>query len=727
MERLLVGVAWPYVNGPQHIGHLSGNLLPADIFSRYHRLKGDEVLMVSGSDMHGTPTSFQAEVEHISPEDLAMKYHYLNKEAFARLGISFDLYTNTHTKLHERTVQEIFLTLLEKGFLRKVTAESPYCEKQERFLPDRYVLGTCPKCGSTTARGDECDVCSSILEPKDLISPVCHLCGTRAVFRNSEHFYFDLPKLSDDLKKYHDTVKDHWRPSVRSFTENYLAGGLRMRPITRDILWGVPIPLEGYESKRIYVWFEAVIGYLSAAKEWAEKSGDPDAWRKFWVLGEEGKVYNFLGKDNITFHTILWPAILIALGGLKLPYDVPANEFMNLGGEKLSKSRTERGKDNPVFLPDLLEAHDPDVIRFYASYHMPENHDTDFDSKEMAHERDQILADQWGNLVHRVLTFVRSNYGGRIPSPTEGWSPFTSSLGNAIVSTWGSVGDSLEEVRLKEALDKVLEMVRVANRAFHDAKPWAAPPPEKATATYEAVWAVKAITIMLSPYIPFSSDKVAAMLGDPSLLQKGAWENVAEPPEPGTQIGDLVPLFPKPAKERKTMEGALPQTPPVLEITIGLVKIVENHPNAEKLFVLKIDCGQERPRTLVAGLRPYYKPEELVGKSVAILTNLLPRALRGITSEGMILAASDEKGVSAVRAPEGTPPGTKIVVPEGTPRMISHDEFQKVELVVAGAPGESGVPQQVGRNEGGVFTPLKLPGGGVLFPDKPVLAGSKIS
>lgn len=727
MTRILIGAAWPYVNGPQHIGHLAGNLLPADIFARYHRLKGDDVLFVSGSDMHGTPTTLKAELEKVSPEVIARRYHDINKESFERLGLSFDMYTHTHTETHERTVQQIFLTLLEKRYFEKKVEESPFCPKEERFLPDRYVTGTCPHCGNPAARGDECDACSRVLEPKELGQPLCKVCGTPAIFRPSEQFYFLLPKLSSELKMYHDSVKGHWRPSVRAFTENYVAAGLKPRPITRDIRWGVPVPLEGYDEKRIYVWFEAVMGYLSASQEWARQSGDPDRWKPYWVASEPGQVYNFLGKDNITFHTVLWPAILLALGGLKLPHDVPANEFVNLGGGKMAKSKSTGPTEVPVTLPDLLAQFEPDAIRFYAAYHAPQNHDTEFNLEELSHERDQVLADQWGNLVQRVLSFARTHYNSQVPDPGPAWDAKSSVQGAKILATVAEAEREFEVVHLKEALELALSLVRESNRHFHDSKPWSKEGAERNVAVYESLWSIHALSVLLAPFLPFSSAKVAQMLGEPSLLQHGGWNSAAVPPTPGKSLGAISPLFPK---ERPGTTSPVPSVPALarLDIRVAEIREVQLHPNAEKLYILKVDDGSAEGRTLVAGLRAYYTPEELKGKRVAILANLEPRALRGIRSDGMILAAAAGGVVSVLRASESTPPGTGLSSPPSGTERISHDEFQRARITVEDAPAGAAVRTAAVRNDVvGDGRWLRLADGTLLSPDRPVPAGSSVS
>ena len=401
-------MAWPYANGPFHIGHLAGAYLPGDIFARFHRLRGDEVLMVSGSDMHGTPTLVRAEKEGTTPAVIAEQFHEVNRAAFERLGVAFDLYTTTRTVVHERTVQDLFLALLENGYVRRRTEESPYCPHHRRFLPDRYVLGKCPHCGFEEARGDECDHCGRPLEARQLGSPRCALCGTAAEFRASEHFYLELDRLQPKLKEFVDR-QTHWRPGALRVAQNFLAEGLHPTPITRDLDWGVPIPLEGYESKRFYVWFDALIGYLSASKEWAIRAGRPEAWHRYWDEGEPVRPYYFVGKDNKFHHTIVWPGVLLGVGGLHLPYDVPANEWLLIEGGKISKSRSG---DTEVFIPSLLAKYPPDVIRFYAALMAPQNHDTEFDWKEFHQVREDILANQYGNLVQRVLVLTRDQYWG---------------------------------------------------------------------------------------------------------------------------------------------------------------------------------------------------------------------------------------------------------------------------------------------------------------------------
>jgi methionyl-tRNA synthetase len=371
-ETIYIGVAWPYANGPAHQGHIAGVYLPADIFARYHRTKGNRVLMVSGSDQHGTPITVRAEREGRTPAEVVAETHPVFLEIWQRLGISFDLYTSTGTETHRRVVQDLFLQLLDQGDIYKATMELPYDPVERRFLPDRYVEGTCPHCGYEKARGDQCDNCGRTLDPKDLINMRSVFSGATPEMRQSEHFFLRLSAYQDRLMEWASTNKDHWRRHVLNFTLGYLREGLHDRAITRDIDWGVEIPLPGYEDKRIYVWFEAVTGYLSASQEWAQRQGDPDAWKPWWT-DPAAKPYYFLSQDNIPFHTIIWPMMLMAAGGLNLPYDVPATQWMNLGGRKASKSANWA-----VWMPEYLSRYDPDPLRYYLAAAMPEVATSDF-------------------------------------------------------------------------------------------------------------------------------------------------------------------------------------------------------------------------------------------------------------------------------------------------------------------------------------------------------------
>ncbi len=687
MARIFVGIAWPYSNGPFHIGHLAGAYLPGDIFARYHRLRGDEVLMVSGSDMHGTPTLVRAEKEGTTAQEVAERYHEINRTAFEALGCSYDLYTTTHTVVHERTTQEVFLALLEHGYIRRRTEEAAYCPTHRRFLPDRYLLGRCPHCGFEDARGDECDNCGRPLEPKQLGDPRCALDGTRAEFRPSEHFYLELDRLQPKLEAYVSEAGVNWRPGTLGVARNFLAEGLHPTPITRDLDWGVPIPLEGYDAKRFYVWFDAVIGYLSASKEWAIRAGRPEAWRKYWDEREPVRQYYFVGKDNKFHHTIVWPGMLLGVGGLALPYDVPANEWLRVDGKKVSKSRT--GSADP-FVPSLLAKYPPDVIRFYAALLAPQNHDTDLDWEEFDRLREEVLANQYGNLVQRTLAFARDRYDGRIPSVPADWRPEDApgGIGERLRTAHRRITEEFEAVHLKEALDLALEQVREANRRFHEAKPWQADEPERARIIYESLWRIRAVATWLAPVLPFSSAEVIRMLGFADPPGAGDWDRALEPPPSGQRLGAVRPLFPRDAPPlsepvpRGVAEASSSATLAPLGVRAAVVREVADHPAADKLFVLRADVGEPELRTVVAGLKGSYSPDELRGRSVVLLANLAPRTIRRMTSQGMILAADvDERAVVLV-PPDGTSAGAWGA--DGAPgvREIAYDEFATTPLRV---------------------------------------------
>ena len=691
MGRILVAIAWPYANGPFHLGHLAGAYLPGDTFARFHRLRGDEVLMVSGSDMHGTPTLVTAEKEGVDPSEIAHRYHAINKAAFEALGCSYDLFTHTHTVVHEKTVQQLFLSLLENGFVRRRTAEGAFCPKHQRFLPDRYLTGTCPHCGFDRARGDECDQCGRPLDPRELGTPRCALCGTAAEFRPSEHFYLELDRLQPQIAEYLGH-QGHWRAGTLRVAENFVAEGLHPTPITRDLEWGVPIPLDGYASKRFYVWFDAVTGYLSASKEWAIRQGTPEAWHRFWDAGEPVRQYYFVGKDNRFHHTIIWPGMLIGAGGFALPYDVPANEWLQVRGSKISKSRTE---DQAAFIPALLDRYAPDVIRFYASLLAPQHHDTELNWEEFHKLREEVLANQYGNLVQRALVLARDRYAGRIPAPPSPWRvDAAEGIGARLRSAHARITEEYELVHLKEALDLALAEVREANRRFHEARPWQAADPERARVVYEMLWWLKAIATWLAPVLPFSSAEVFRMLGQPTAPAAGDWDRALEPPAPGQSLGEVRPLFPR-AAPGVTAPPVAPPAPTVpgpggpvpLAVRVAVVRSVANHPAADKLYILELDVGEPTPRTVVAGLRSSYPPEALQGRRVALLANLAPRTIRRMTSQGMVLAADHADRAVLVEPPAEVPAGAFVHGAGPNDRTISYEEFASLPLRVGRVEG----------------------------------------
>ena len=537
-ERIFIGVAWPYANGPLHLGHIAGCYLPADIFARYHRTKGNQVLMVSGSDQHGTPITVTAERQGRTPQEVVDESHRSFLDSWDKLGISFDLFTTTGTPNHAKVVQDIFLRLLERDYLHTNTTPQFYCPKDQRFLPDRYVEGTCPHCGFARARGDQCDNCGRPFTSLELAEPRCVFCGTPPEVRDSEHFFLRLSAFNEALIAWMKP-KTFWRPNVYNFTLRFLGEGLHDRAITRDIEWGVPIPLDGYDRKRIYVWFEAVIGYLSASIEWAQRRGTPDAWEPFWKDADT-RSYYFIGKDNIPFHTIIWPAMIMGYGGLNLPYDVPANEFLNLEGQKLATSRNWA-----VWVPDYLARFDPDPLRYLMSINMPETGDTDFSWREFVRRNNDELVAAYGNLVHRVLTFTYRNFDQQVPQS----GPLDAADDVMLVraeQTLGLVGDALERTSFREAIRAAMELAREANRYLDEKAPWKTLREDRertATSLYVALAVINSLKKVLYPFLPFSSEKLQGLLGLEGSVPAEGW--TWEPLAPGRQLQPPQPLFVK--------------------------------------------------------------------------------------------------------------------------------------------------------------------------------------
>ncbi|MBN2006504.1 MAG: methionine--tRNA ligase [Anaerolineae bacterium] len=516
-EKILVAVGWPYANGDLHIGHLAGAYLPADIYARYHRLVGNEVLMVSGSDSHGTPITVRADADGVSPREVFEHFHRRFLDSQRDIGISYDLFTHTDTLNHHKVAQDIFLALYEHGYLRLETQQQFYSEVSQQFLPDRYVEGTCPHCGYADARGDQCDECGRLLDALELGNPRSKIDGSTPVIRDTEHFFLDLPKLAPEVLAYLEDDKEDWRPNVIKFSINYVKGGLKSRAITRDIEWGIQVPLEGYAGKRLYVWFEAVIGYLSASIEWSKLAGNPDAWRDWWYAPEALTLY-FIGKDNIPFHTIIWPAELIGVGQLyesdpqkkfNLPFDVPANEFMNLSGSQFSKSR-----GHTINLPDILSRYDADAIRYYVTVVLPETSDSDFYWDDFVQRNNGELVGVWGNLAHRVLSFTHKHFG-QVPEPGA-FSDVDRELLSKAESAFAVVGARLAARQFRAALQEALGLAREANRYLDITSPWSVIKQDRqaaGTSLYVVLQVINALKVLLSPFLPFSSEALHKTLG----------------------------------------------------------------------------------------------------------------------------------------------------------------------------------------------------------------------
>jgi len=520
-EHILVSVAWPYSNADIHVGNITGAYLPADIFARFHRLKGNNVLMVSGTDSHGTPVTVKADAEGVTPFEIYQRYHRRFLDLFVKYGLTYDLYTTTHTENHFKVSQDIFLGLNKNGFLFTQKEKQWYSPSLKRFLPDRYVEGECYICHYANARGDQCDGCGNMLDGTQLINPRAKVGGGALELRETEHFYLDLAKLTPELSHYLNNDKDHWRPHVLNVVRSTVdSGELRGRAITRDLDWGIPVPIEGWRDagKCLYVWFEAVIGYFSASIEWSKNNNDPDAWKKWWY-DSSAKSFYFIGKDNIPFHAIIWPAELIGLERLyendstkrlNVPYDVPANEFLNLEGQKISGSRNWA-----VWGLDAVERYDADAIRYYLTANMPEAKDSDWSWTEFVARNNNELVATWGNLANRVLSFAYKNFDGKVPDAGELRSEDVELI-NKVDAAFSSVGDLLSAVKLRAALSEALRVASEVNRYLDVQAPWSAIKKDKAAAAktvYTALRAIDSLKILFSPFLPFSSEALHQYFG----------------------------------------------------------------------------------------------------------------------------------------------------------------------------------------------------------------------
>lgn len=707
---ILVAVAWPYANGPLHLGHVAGSLLPPDIFRRAMRMRGHRVVMVSGSDCHGTPILLKAEKEGKTPAAVVAHYNAEHKESLRRLSIGFDLFTATTTDNHRKWVQEIFLAAREAGYIETRTQKAPYDAKAQRFLPDRYVEGTCPHCKQPGARGDQCDSCGKTLDPQDLVGPVSKLDpGSPVTFRDTEHFFFLLSKLQPQLERYVAATGGHWRANTVNFTQNWLKDGLQDRAITRDLTWGVAIPpipgsSKDYSDKRIYVWFEAVCGYLTASIEWAQAQGKPDEWQAWWT-DPKARSYYFLGKDNIPFHTIIWPGILLAYNDarrkrgqppLNLPFDVPANEFLNLGGFKFSKSQGVG-----IGVQEVLDRFQSDAVRYYLSINMPEQKDADWTWQDFQSKVNDELVGALGNLVHRVLSFTKANLGA-IPAEPPASELLDLKVRDAIAACGDDMGLHVDSVQLRPGIRRLMELAIQGNGWMQDAKPWATIKTDREAAEanlHSLLRVVKALAVYMAPYLPTAAEETWRMLGETGSVHDQPWSAAQQPLKAGHALGEPKALFVKldPAEIAKLSgtnaadKSQMTQSPQIptkgasapsaksatspaggadgtitidefqrIHLRLATVKSVEMHPKADKLFVLKLDVGDLGERQVVAGLKAHYKPEELVGKTVAFVANLQPAMLRGVESQGMVLAADDGTSVAVLTPHRPLAPGSRI-------------------------------------------------------------------
>ncbi|MCL5437368.1 MAG: methionine--tRNA ligase [Candidatus Thermoplasmatota archaeon] len=675
LKRILVNVAWPYANGALHVGHVAGSLLGPDIFSRYHRLRGNEVIMVSGSDQHGTAVSIRAEKEGKTPEEVAEKYHRINKESIEWLGIKFDIFTKTHTENHIKVSQEFFLDLYRKGFLYPKSTNQYYCTTDSRFLADTYVVGTCPKCGYTEAKGNQCEVCRSTFEPGELIHPRCTICSNPTVLRESTQLFFALSKFSDPLQAYLRSVHG-WRQNVIDFSLNWIESGLDDRSATRDLDWGVPVPLPEYSGKVIYVWMEAVIGYLSATIELFSRTGNPDGWKRYWQE-EKTEHYYFMGKDNIPFHTIIWPAMLIAHGSLRLPFNVVANEYLMPGNSKLKFSKSRGGAPE---IRELGRHFKPEHIRYYLTSVMPEGRDSTFSLEDMVAKINNELVATLGNYYHRVLSFSYKNFGS-LSCPAEGIDLQPAISDSSVAAA--SVSSHIEACEFKKALKSIIDLAQRGNQFFDRCAPWATikNSREKCSADmFNNLELVRRLAIMSSPFLPYSSEKIMHFLGL-SPEEQLKWDMLDSTPSSFT-LNEPAPVFER--IDARSIPGVLEgsaEKDSVLDMRVGLILSVRKHPSADKLYLLELDIGERRQ--IVAGLRPYYTEEQLTGKKVVVLANLATANLRGYQSQGMILAAENGDSVKFLTPASDVPVGPLDCSRGISAGTITIDEFRKADLRIA--------------------------------------------
>jgi len=671
-ERIFIGVAWPYANGPMHLGTLAGCILPSDIFARYHRMAGYDVLMVSGSDEHGTPITITAEKEGVSPQEIVDRYHEQHKESLKKLGVIFDNFTRTTKEFHKKVVQNIFLKLYQDGYIYKKSMEVPYCRTCKRFLPDRYIIGKCPYCDGN-AKGDQCDSCGKTIGSNELVEQQCTICGGTPEIQETQHLFFKLSHFQHQLEEWL-SHKDYWKPNVIHFSRNWIKEGLEDRAISRDMDWGVPIPLEEFSHQCIYVWFEAVMGYLSASMEWAQLLSDAEKWRDWWI--NDTKHYYFLAKDNIPFHSIIWPSILMGYGGLQLPYDIPANEYLTLSGEQFSKS-----KGIGIWLPDVLQKFDPDTIRYYLSVNMPEKHDTDWSWKDFAAKTNNELVDTYGNFVHRVLVFTHKNFG---ETPKKGdLHHEDQQVLHKIKKTVHAVSANIQSSHYKRGIRDCMDLAAYGNKYFNDMAPWRLIKENTErckTVLHICLQIIKALTIITSPFMPHQATKVWKMMGNTDSIENHQWED-ATIDLPENPIAPPIPLFKK-IDITNLLQEDKHDVFSRCDLKIAKILTVKNHPLNETLYVLDIDLGTEK-KEIVAEIKRWYTPKELQGKNVVVLTNINSMAIQGVVSQGMLLAAQGKKTVAILTGQGllGARAHTNKIQSNPT-ESIDLKEFKKIKLTV---------------------------------------------
>jgi methionyl-tRNA synthetase len=661
-KRYTITAALPYTNGPIHIGHLAGVYVPSDIYSRYLRLQGKDVAFICGSDEHGVAISMKAKKEGITPQQVIDKYDGIIRQSFLDFGISFDNYSRTSSEIHHKTASEFFKKLYDNGDFIEETTEQLYDAKADQFLADRFVTGTCPKCDNPEAYGDQCEKCGSTLNATDLINPKSTITGETPILKSTKHWFLPLNRYESFLREWIlEGHKNDWKPNVYGQVKSWVDGGLEPRAVTRDLDWGIDVPVPGAEGKKLYVWFDAPIGYISATKEWAAREGKD--WEPYWKDADT-KLVHFIGKDNIVFHCIIFPAMLKAEGSYILPDNVPANEFLNLEGNKLSTS-----KNWAVWLHEYLQdfPEKQDALRYALTANAPETKDNDFTWKDFQARNNNELAAIFGNFINRVVVLTNKYYDGIVPTPNE-FSEVDEQTLAELKAYPAVISSSIERYRFREALGELMNVARLGNKYLADEEPWKMVkenPARVQTQMYVALQIASALAILSEPFLPFTSAKLCNILN----IKVNNWNLEFENwnlTTPGHQIGQAEILFPQiedaeiqkqldkleATKTANQVENAKaePQKEIItfedfakVDLRIGTIIEAEKMPKANKLLVLKVDTGID-VRTIVSGIAEHFTPEEVIGKRVTVLVNLAPRALRGVESEGMLLLTNTAEG-----------------------------------------------------------------------------------
>ncbi len=659
-EKVLVTSALPYANGPIHLGHLSGAYLPADIYVRYKRLNGDDVIYICGSDEHGVPITITADKEKVSPQVIIDRFHEANKKAFDKFGMSFDNYSRTSLPIHHETAKEFFLEFFNRGLFVEKKTNQFYDEKAKMFLPDRYVEGTCPNCGNEQARSDECENCGALYDPSELKNPKSKVSGETPILKETTHYFFPLGRYQPELEKYVNEMnaKYGWKDNVLQYCRGWFKDGLKDRAITRDLDWGVKVPIDSANGKVIYVWFEAVLGYISSTKEYAQIKNQPDLWKKYWQ-DVNTKYIAFIGKDNVVFHTIIFPAILMAWneGGKEkycLPQNVPANEFLNFEGKKFSKSRGWG-----IDVDEFLNIFSADSLRYTLAANLPESRDTDFYWKEFQLRNNSELADILGNFINRTFTFVHKHFDGKVPFRGK-LDKIDQDMLNEISEYPKRICDLFEKFKIRDGVNEMMNLARDGNKYFNDSEPWVTVKSNKekcGTTLNICLQAIYTLAELFYPVIPFSSEKLFKILNTKPVEWKESGKSFLKE---GHQINSAEILFPKiedevieeqilklgsPESENEKKTNELISYDDFMKTKLKVAEILsaEKITKSKKLMKLKVmlDDGE---RQVVAGIAEHYNPEDLVGKKVVVVANLQSTKIMGEESQGMILAVDKEPG-----------------------------------------------------------------------------------